>query len=307
MTTSQDRRPTRHARLAPGALVCAVALIAGIGVAVAKPAAPRVEVKFFLKPEVVLDANQQPTRDLLAAFQAAPASRRLHMQFLDGSGRELHQAGWSVRIRRVEGKKELELDYKRRYPVRGKLETTLEQAERAGFGAGENDYKPELEWGLTCQTLTFTNSEEIEGALADAAILPAPARARQLAVREMPGKLKRLAPAGAAARILSAASIYGPVEGRRWSGRHADIDDGIDIEVWAVRAASGTGTEHIVEVSFKKSRLDANAAAKRDALRSLLHEKGWLLERDVLKTSLIMERYGNSPRPSSRAACGAMG
>jgi hypothetical protein len=89
--------------------------------------------------------------------------------------------------------------------------------------------------------------------------------------------------------------IQTPVEGRRWAGRHQDIDDEISIEVWTLPGAGGTDTERIVEVSFKKKRSD-KAVAKREALLKLLDKKGWLLPRDVLKTALILERFGDRTR-----------
>ena len=112
----------------------------------------------------------------------------------------------------------------------------------------------------------------------------------------MPGKLERFRPGRWAKDILSGASIYGPVEGRRWTGRHRDIDDDISIEVWTLPGASGTDTERIVEVSFKKKERSDNAVAKREALLKLLEQKGWLLPRDVLKTTLILERVGGRTR-----------
>ena len=122
------------------------------------------------------------------------------------------------------------------------------------------------------------------------------ANARALAVNEMPGKLERFRPGRWAKDILSGARIYGPVEGRRWTGRHRDIDDDISIEVWTLPGASGTDTERIVEVSFKKKERSDKAVAKREALLKLLEQKGWLLPRDVLKTTLILERVGGRTR-----------
>ena len=124
--------------------------------------------------------------------------------------------------------------------------------------------------------------------------LPSLANARTLAVNEMPGKLQRFRADGWAKGILSGASIYGPVEGRRWTGRH--LDDDISIEVWTLPGACGTGTERIVEVSFKKKQRSDKAVEKREAFLELLEQKGWLLPRDVLKTALILERVGGRTR-----------
>ena len=216
------------------------------------------------------------------------------MQFLDGPALELHKAGWNVRVRTVQGKDRVELTYKRRYPVANGLDAALIRAARDGFDSGEQDYEPELEWGYQQKTLTFSNEKTVESS-GGSPTLPAAANARTLAVREMPGKLRRLGEDGWAKGLLSGARVYGPVEGRRWTGSHPAIDDKIAIEVWALPGAGGTGTEHIVEVSFKKKQRDASAVAKREALRELLEQKRWLLPGDVLKTALILER-GNRTR-----------
>jgi len=215
------------------------------------------------------------------------------MQFLDGRGLELHEAGWNVRFRTVQGKDKMEVTYKRRYRVASGLDAALAEAERDGFNAGEKDYEPELEWGYKQETLTFSNEKSKESTNPT---LPSLANARTLAVSQMPGKLKHVGADGWAKSILSGARIYGPVEGRRWTGRHRDIDDDISIEVWTLPGAGRTDTERIVEVSFKKKERSDKAVAKREALLKLLEQKGWLLPRDVLKTTLILERVGGRTR-----------
>jgi hypothetical protein len=190
----------------------------------------------------------------------------------------------------VQGKNKMELTYKRRYPVTSGVDAALAEAKRDGFDAGERDYERELEWGYEKETLTFSNEKSKKSTNPT---LPSLASARTVAVNEMPGKLQRFGPNGWAKGILSDARIYGPVEGRRWTGRH--LDDEISIEVWTLPGAAGTDTERIVEVSFKKKRGD-KAVAKREALLKLLEKEGWLLPRDVLKTALILERFGDRTR-----------
>ena len=54
--------------------------------------------------------------------------------------------------------------------------------------------------------------------------------------------------------------------------------------------AGGKGAEPIVELSFKEDD-GAMAEAGRNKLERFLKAKGWLLEGDVLKTELILQRY----------------
>ena len=279
-----NRRLIPHLACLAGLLVLVL-----LNAAAAKPASPGVEVKLFLDPSLTLDARNQPRRDVLAAFQATGNPVTIKMQFLDGPGLELHKAGWNIRFRTVQGKNEMELTYKRRYPVPSGLDAALAGAERDGFDDDEKDYEPELEWGYQQETLTFSNEKSKESTNPT---LPSLANARTRAVNEMPGKLQRFRANGWAKGILSDANIYGPVEGRRWTGGLPDIDDAISIEVWTLPGTCGTGKERIVEVSFKKKERSDKAVAKREAFLQLLKQKGWLLPRDVLKTTLILERVG---------------
>lgn len=281
-----NRRRISHLAWLAGLLV-----LVQLNAAAAEPASPGVEVKLFLDPRVTLDARSQPSRDVLAAFQVTGNPVTIRMQFLDGPGLELHKAGWNVRFRTVQGKGEVELTYKRRYPVPSSLDAALARAERDGFDVDEKD--AELEWGYQQETLTFSKEET---KASTNPTLPLHANARSLAVNEMPGKLRRFRADGWAKSILSGARLYGPVEGRRWTGRHPGIDDEIFIELWTLPGACGTGTERIVEVSFKKKQRSDKAVEKRDILLELLEQKGWLLPRDVLKTALILERVGGRTR-----------
>jgi hypothetical protein len=277
-------------------LLAAVLCLVAFRALAVEPASPAVEVKFFLKPPAVLDGNYRPNHALRTAFQVAEEPVTIRMQFLDGPEHELHQEGWNVRLRRVQGEDYTELTFKRRYPVDGHLDAALTKAAREGFDAAEHDYEPELEWGHRKQTLTFSNEERAGDAGAQNLNLPSVGDAQKLAAGEkMPDKLRHWREEGWAQGVLSGARVYGPVEGWRWRGSRKKIDDKIAIEVWALPAANGIGTEPIVEISFKEKEYD-DALAKRERLLKFLKEKGWLLKEDVLKTELILKRSGQLNR-----------
>jgi hypothetical protein len=71
-----------------------------VDAAAAKPKPLGVEVKLFLDPSLTLDARNQPSRRVLEAFEVTGNPVTITMQFLDGPGRELHEAGWNVRFPR---------------------------------------------------------------------------------------------------------------------------------------------------------------------------------------------------------------
>jgi hypothetical protein len=264
-------------------------LVACSPVWAAQPVSPDVEVKFFVDPSKVLDADQLPSQALRKAFHLAPKPVGIRMEFLDGSNHDLDREGWNIRFRRIQGQEHVELTFKRRYRVDGGLDATLAKAAREGFDAADNDFQPELDWGYQKQTLTFANRKQAGYVGEQDLALPSAREARALAENEMPAKLRHFKHQDWARQVLAGGRIYGPVNGWRWRGSHAEIDDKIAVEVWELPASSQTRTQRMVEISFKVKEYDKEAIAKRQKLMALLKDRGWLLEKDELKTELIID------------------
>lgn len=257
--------------------------------AVAAPAEPDFEIKFFLAPDKVLDAEHKPADDFAKAVGLKTANTKIAMEFLDAKPWKIHPEGWDVRIRKIEGDKGFELTYKRRIPVPpGKLAAALAQAEKEGFDAKEKDYKAQVDWGFTKQTLSFSRKKEFALKGSSGMDLPSVDDARKIAAKEIPGKLDRWMKEGWAGGILTTAHLYGPVRGKRWAGKWQGLD--LDVEVWELKAESGKGFELIVEISFKEDT-EAKAAGGRQKLQTFLRDRKWLIEDDVLKTEMILKRY----------------
>jgi hypothetical protein len=119
--------------------------------------------------------------------------------------------------------------------------------------------------------------------------LPVASDARTFAENEMPGKLRHFKHEDWARHVLAGGRIYGPAEGSRWRGSHAEISDKIAVEVWELPASRQKRAQTIVEISFKIKEYDQEAIAKRNKLLALLKGKGWLLEKDELKTERIID------------------
>ncbi len=156
----------------------------------AQPASPDVEVKFFVNPSKVLDANQMPSQALRAAFHLAPKPVAIRMEFLDGPEHELDHEGWNIRFRKIQGQDQIELTFKRRYPVDGGLDAALAKAALEGFNAADNDFQSELDWTYQKQTLTFANQKAAGYSGEQDLSLPPAGAARTLADSGMPAKLR---------------------------------------------------------------------------------------------------------------------
>lgn len=251
-------------------------------------AVPNYEVKLFLDAAKVLDVEFKPTKDADKVFDLKSSNRKIAMQFIDARPLQVHAEGWSVRVRKFEDDEKFELSYKRRYPLAtGTLADALARAAEHGFHK-ENDYAAQVEWGYSKQTLSFTRKKEFKAKGCDAMNLPAAEVVRQAVLDGLPGKLNRWKKEGWASRILAVGHLYGPVLGKRWIGKWQGPD--LAFEVWLIKTESGQGFEPVVELSFKEND-PAEAAGFRDKLMAFVRAQKWLLERDVLKAEMILQRY----------------
>lgn len=252
-------------------------------------AVPNYEVKLFLDPAKVLSVEFKPNKEVDKALSLTNSSRKISMLFLETRPHQLHQEGWNIRLRRMEGDDEIELSYKRRYRIEPDgFELALAAAAEVGFGANEDDYAAQVEWGYGRRSLSFTRKKSLKAKGLDKMELPALADVRIMVVKELPGKLDRYKQAGWARGLLTEGILYGPVFGKRYTGEWQGPE--LDFEVWAVRTESGEGFLPVVELSFKAEKAD-DAAGFRDKLMQLVRDHGWLLEDDVLKTEMILTRY----------------
>src|SRR5262245_17795586 len=256
---------------------------------------PHYEVKLFLNPAKVLDVEFKPIKQADRALDLKNSNRKIAMQFLDApraskeGKRQIDAAGWNIRVRRFEDSDKLELSYKRRYKIEpGQLASVLAVAAADGFHANENDYEAQVEWGFKRETLSFTRKKELKASSARELELPAVKEFQALAIREIPGKLDRTKQPGWAKGLLASAHLYGPVIGKRWEGDWQGLE--LSFEVWLIRAKNGPGYEPVVELSFKEKK-QADAKGFREKLMAFVRDHGWLLEKDVLKTAMILDRY----------------
>ncbi|MBO4316893.1 MAG: hypothetical protein J5855_01255 [Mailhella sp.] len=100
------------------------------------------------------------------------------------------------------------------------------------------------------------------------------------------------AASGAAAR----AQIAGPVFFRRWPGKY--LGRKVDLEVWEIRDRGSGPLRHVAELSFK-AKSHAEAADGRERMIAGLKDLGLLLEKDSLKTGLILDACLPTPAGES--------
>ncbi|MDO3412226.1 hypothetical protein QWJ34_20855 [Saccharibacillus sp. CPCC 101409] len=250
-------------------------------------AVPSYEVKFLLDSNDVLNADGTLKGAVNSAFSVASSPERQLVEYFDTDSLDLNGEGWNARFRKKESKSNYELTYKKRFAVEnGKLDDALTAANAAGFDASDDNYEAEVDWGYGKQTLSFSNTKKVDAS--KGLVLPSESEALKLLVSSIPGKLDKAVSKGWGTKMLKASYAHGPVQVSKYAGTFDGQE--VDIEVWPIRSASGTGTEPLVEISFKTDDY-AVASAERAKLMDKLDGEGWLIHADSLKTNLILERY----------------
>ncbi|KAL7941123.1 hypothetical protein V8C42DRAFT_199347 [Trichoderma barbatum] len=254
---------------------------------------PDYEVRLQLDPATALDSNHEPVSAVLESLKVSDPVSQMNVQFLDKCAKDIYKAGWCVRIRKVEDKSCHELTYKTRYDINdGNIEDALAQAKKDGFHAGDKNYEAQVEWGYEKQTLSISREEKFSYSGKTELDLPDVRDSRKIAIKDAPDKFDDWGPGDDwGTKALIDATIFGPVLARRWTGNWNGIK--VYIEVWPIPKDKETGTDYIVEASFKTDSY-TTASTERSNLTVQLQNEGWVLAEDALKTKLILERYGCS-------------
>ncbi|WP_341279959.1 hypothetical protein [Paenibacillus sp. FSL H8-0537] len=249
---------------------------------------PSYEVKLLLDSTQVLNSNLTLTSAVSSQFNLT-TSRQTNVEYFDTNSHALDDAGWNARFRKKEDKNNYELTYKKRYPVQnGNIDAALTLANTEGFDITDDNYKAEIDWGYSKQTLSMSVDKKVTKSLNGALGLPSESAARQMLLDELPGKLKNWGTSNWGKTQLQNSHAYGPVLTTKHTGTWNGLE--VDVEIWPIRNAAGTGVEPIVEISFKTDEYSV-ANTNRTALINSLNNLGWLVPADGLKTQLLLERY----------------
>ncbi|MFI0718635.1 hypothetical protein [Streptomyces sp. NPDC021224] len=285
-TSSHARR--RRLLVTLLALSGAAAIVPAAPATAASNAKPTYEVKIDLTASA-LDSSHAPTSAVKSAFGVSGSSKARSYEYFDTSGLALNAEGWDVRLRHKSGK-DFEESYKKRFPVTGgDIDAALDTANAAGFDSSDDNYDAEVDWGYSKQTLSFSDEKSHSGSGYSGTSVPDAGTGLSWLVNEVPGKLEDWKSSNWGKNTLQSSVVHGPVTSQVWEGAWESSDDA-SIEVLPVRNAAGTGTEYVVEVSFKVDDYADAAQLHADAV-SVADAHGWLYHGDILKTQTILDRY----------------
>ncbi|KQR97426.1 hypothetical protein ASG12_15955 [Williamsia sp. Leaf354] len=249
-------------------------------------AVPDYEVKLDFLASAI-DGSGVPTSAVRSAFGLSATASTRSYEYFDTGSRALKGQGWSVRLRHKSGK-DLELNYKKRFDVtNGNVNAALTTANSAGFDSSDTNYDAQVDWGYAQQELSFSNDKSSSASKYSGTTLPGESTARALLVSNIPGKLDDWTAKNWGTDRLTESAAHGPVTTKVYSGSWQGTAP--SIEVLAVPAASGSGTQTVIEFSFTVDT-QSEASNLRSQAISIADGKGWLYHGDILKTDLILDR-----------------
>ncbi|GAA3759408.1 hypothetical protein [Streptomyces tremellae] len=286
-------RPHRYLRL--GVVTAAAALAAAWAqpAPAAEPAKPTVQIKLLLDPAQVLTADGTPLAGAGSALRLGAASGTEAAEYLDSDSRQLHDQGWSVRVRHDDTDDQVKETYKKRYDIAGDgtdanaLADALDRAADDSFDAGEDDYDAQVDLSYDKATLDFSDGKKADADGLGSGQLPSPADARDDVVHDLPGKLDDLGAKNFAKDVLAGAHIYGPVVQTDYPATVAGHT--AELQVTPMRGTPAD-SPYWVELSADATTL-AQAVALRGDLEDALDAHGWLLPENAFKTEQILASY----------------
>jgi hypothetical protein len=271
------------------AIVLAVSISAPAPVQAASNMVPDYEVKLLMQPSAVLGSDGKLTSTVRTAFGMPSTVTKMNIQFLDTNAKDIYTNTWIPRIRKTEGESDFELTYKKRYPITNdNIAAALTLANQEGFDSTDTNYDAQVEWGYLNKTLSISNKKTGKKSGYSGMDLPSKSDSIKLLNDNVPGKMDDWLYNGWGSDMLSNSRLYGPILAKRSIGTWSGLET--YIEVWPILNAAGTGTENVVEISFKTTS-STTASTKHDQLITYLQGQGWFLAQDSLKTQLIMDRY----------------
>ena len=268
---------------------------------VAQAMTPGYEVKFLVNPDLILDnSTKEPNAEFLALFEGMSLKGSTKMSYYDTEDLALNQQNWTIRIRKKSNKKAQQCTFKKRYSkinkkstlTQGDVNKGVKKATREGF----DTLSPfvdgcEIDYGFSKCTLSYSYDLSInetgkgDTTIPDSTASIAFINANKPALFNLP---------------LDNIREHGAVTLTTYEGTFKGIV-AVALDVMTIKDELGSGTETICEVTFKledytgvryEKQTDLMSVNKlREELRAVLVEKGYLLEKDGLKTNMILQRY----------------
>ncbi|CAK7566225.1 MAG: hypothetical protein SEPTF4163_004163 [Sporothrix epigloea] len=253
------------------------------------PMVPNYEVHLQLDPTVVLNSSYSLNADVLDEFAMPDTVTEKNVQYIDTVDKALDAQGWSCRIRSIENKSGFDLTYKWRLAINDSdIEGALNTALDDGWNSGQSKYKAQVDWYLSSEELSVQRDHKAPANGYSGTEELSEQDSQSLLIDDAPKMFDDWVYSGWGTTELGSGVIYGPVLTKASAGTWNGVE--LDIEVWPMENAAGTGIDYLVEASFKTSNYTF-ASVGRTELQDLLTSKGWFLDESNSKEAMVLANY----------------
>lgn len=234
------------------------------------------EMKCYMKKHALTKENVL-SEEVMNAFSIVPGTEyNMNIMYLDNEELLLNSLGWTIRARKKATSSKFEYTYKKRFSAQGDTDFVIDGL----FAENLITLNPLYSIEMDCvgAKKVLSNSNETKVAVANVSGIDFPEFEVTLtnAIKYAPAQL--LSNVTTAINDLKA---HGPILATRYSGIFGDMP--VTIEVWNIAG------DYITEVSFKTTDTMV-AYDKKEELSNYLRSKGLLLNEEILKTQLVLEK-----------------
>lgn len=269
---------------------------------VSAPCKPGYEVKFLVATDLVLNSDGSYKDEFKNLFTNFALKGTTRMSYYDTEDLSLNKAGWTIRVRKKSNKKAQQCTFKKRYPNINKtnvlkqqnVDKALDVAFKEGFNTLNAEFGNdcEIDYGYSKATLSYSYNLDIYTTGKSNINIPNEEDSIAFITANVPSDLTL---------PLDGIREHGAVELTSYSAMMNNVIE-VAIESMTIKVAKDSvELETIIEVSFKledyageviKGKSDLQLVNElRETLYNLLHDNGYLLEKDGLKTTAVLERY----------------
>ncbi|MCR4626454.1 MAG: hypothetical protein K5640_02295 [Treponema sp.] len=248
------------------------------------------EVKFILDNKVLDESDKTSiSKTYIEAFGLGKPTP-INVTYLDNKKKAFNEAGWTNRLRVKGGAKKFEYTYKKRYAVTdGNIDAALALAKADGF-ADQKELEPEIDWGYSKMTLSYSMDYEPSNEGYGDLVLPELADGLKVAAENMPAIEANFGKKNWGTKALKKGKFVGPIVYKKYKGKANGVK--VSVEVWPIENQKTHEVEYLAEFSFDADNYE-DAKAKRQKMQDFLKELGVLKNVDSLKTSTVYNAYYN--------------
>ena len=255
------------------------------------------EIHLLLNSDLILNEIHLLKQEFLDIFGADDSYKTFSLAYYETNERDFFEEDWINRIRlkyEEDDENDFKLTYKKRYSVQeGDLLSAIRLSQTDGFNLLKGSWEPEIDWGYTGMTLSFSAEISIPADTEETIADLHPAEGFSMMIENMPVEEQNWKDTGWGIQTFETAELAGPIFFNRYKGNY--LCQNVTVEIWEIHDERDDTVHYLSELSFKAEDYQ-EASTSRKVMMDALLDLGILLKVDSLKTQQMLDAYLVSPK-----------